>query len=101
MHSRLDNAGHEITTTRLPQPHEFVKVKYKENFIPLMSPFFGNGQIEAHEIHHGKGLICTPVAIRDNTIWLDCTPILMENTLEGGSGASNHPHDRTCGSTTI
>ncbi|GFU85058.1 hypothetical protein TNCV_1553211 [Trichonephila clavipes] len=58
----------------------------------------GKGQITAHEIHHGKGLL-TPVLNRsfehhtgDRTLYLGSTPILRENTLEEGQGPPNsHP----------
>ncbi|GFV59260.1 hypothetical protein TNCV_2340011 [Trichonephila clavipes] len=50
-------------------------------------------QIEAHEIHHGKGARGTPVVGRSlehhtcgSTIYLGSTAIFWENTLEEGQG---------------
>ncbi|GFW65048.1 hypothetical protein TNCV_393141 [Trichonephila clavipes] len=55
-------------------------------------------QIEAHEIHDGRGLDCTPVTSRiiehhagDWTIWLLFTPVLRENTLVVVRGFCEHP----------
>ncbi|GFX73055.1 hypothetical protein TNCV_1704571 [Trichonephila clavipes] len=69
-------------------------------------------QIEAHKIHHGKGLDCTPVVSRslehqvgDNTFRLGSTSILREINLGGVVRGLpplinfHQPHERTCGST--
>ncbi|GFX63627.1 hypothetical protein TNCV_2005561 [Trichonephila clavipes] len=52
--------------------------------------------MEAHEIHHGKGLDCMPVVSRgfENHTGVDAispvsTPILWENILGEGSGSSH------------
>ncbi|GFV39955.1 hypothetical protein TNCV_435701 [Trichonephila clavipes] len=70
-------------------------------------------QIEAHEIHHGKELDCTPVVSRslephsgDGTFWFISKPILMENTLGVVRGILSlfplhQPHERTCDSKAI
>ncbi|GFX99666.1 hypothetical protein TNCV_3053231 [Trichonephila clavipes] len=65
-------------------------------------------QIEDHEIHYGKGLVCTPVSIRSlehhaghRTFRLVSTSILREHPV-GGQGLPNflpfhQPHERWLG----
>ncbi|GFW52852.1 hypothetical protein TNCV_2394311 [Trichonephila clavipes] len=66
-------------------------------------------QIEALEIHHGKGLDYKPVVSRslehyagNSTFWFGFIPVLRENTLGAFRGLPplfpfHQPHEKTCG----
>ncbi|GFS75657.1 hypothetical protein TNCV_3424201 [Trichonephila clavipes] len=70
-------------------------------------------QIEASEIHHCKGLDCTPIVTHsfehhtgERTIWIGSTPYFGEEHVRGVHGLPplfhfHHPHERTCDLTAI